>query len=439
MKLDVYTDVIHGATYKDIPVPSSCYKPIVTFYGKSDNARTNFSINEDILSKHSLLIGGTGCGKTNLFFHFVSQIKKKMTANDVMIIFDSKGDFYNRFYTTEDAVIGNSKQYREMSEKWNLFREVLMDGFDEKDYLININEVCRAFFEERIRNNTSNPFFPNAACELLAAVIISIIKECKTKENQKLFFRNKKLLQILKANTRADFVNILSKNDELKYIVSYIAKDNGQSQGVLSEMYSVVNEILIGVFADEGTFSIRNFVRQKKGRTLFIEYDLSVGQTFSPIYSLLFDLALKEALGRNKSKGNVYLICDEFRLLPNLNHIDDAVNFGRGLNVKVIAGLQSISQLTEAYEEDRGRNIAAGFSSIYAFHANDIATRDFFINLSGKNVSIDNFQKNDGSYTENQREGNTVEDWDMNSLGIGEAFVLLPFSYPFRFYFDEYQ
>ena len=98
----------------------------------------------------------------------------------------------------------------------------------------------------------------------------------------------------------------------------------------------------------------------------------------------MFDLALKEALGRKKSQGDVYLICDEFRLIPYLQHIDDGVNFGRSLGVKVIAGLQSINQLTEAYGEYGGKNILAGFSSVFAFRANDVYTRDYIVGLHGK-------------------------------------------------------
>ena len=92
-------------------------------------------------------------------------------------------------------------------------------------------------------------------------------------------------------------------------------------------------------------------MRKKGGKILFIEYDLTSGSVLTPIYRLLIDLALKEALGRSRGHGNVYIICDEFKLLPYLQHIEDAVNFGRSLGVKVVAGLQSISQLYELYGE----------------------------------------------------------------------------------------
>jgi type IV secretory pathway TraG/TraD family ATPase VirD4 len=183
---------------------------------------------------------------------------------------------------------------------------------------------------------------------------------------------------------------------------------------------------------------MREFVRNKGRKTLFIEYDLSIGSMLTPVYRLMFDLALKEALGRNKPQGNVYLICDEFKLLPHLRHIDDGVNFGRSLGVKVFAGVQSIEQLYEIYGQSRGRNIAAGFSSVYAFRSNDAATREFISGLFGKNIVLERYQRLDNQIVEEKRNGQTVEDWDLNSLKVGEAVVGLPFSQPFRFHFDTY-
>ena len=39
---------------------------------------------------------------------------------------------------------------------------------------------------------------------------------------------------------------------------------------------------------------------------------------------------------------------------------------------------------------------------------------------------------------EEKRNGQTVEDWDMTDLAVGEAIVGLPFAKPFRFHFDMY-
>jgi len=399
-----------------------------------------FSVDDTVLSKHTMFIGGTGSGKTMLFYHFVSQLKRAMTNDDVMIIFDSKGDFHSKFFNkSTDLVIGNSRQYSAESERWNIYKEILADGWEDRDFIINTQEICKSFFEERTKN-TTNAFFPNAARDLLAAVITTFIREGKKDPNiKKEFFYNRKLKEFLDLSDSQMIIDLLGDSPDANAVLSYIKGDNAQSQGVLSEMYSIVREILIGVFADKGSFSMRDFVRKKGRKTIFIEYDLSIGGMLTPVYRLLFDLALKEALGRNKPQGNVYLVCDEFKLLPHLRHIDDGVNFGRSLGVKVFAGIQSIEQLYEIYGQSRGRNIAAGFSSVYAFRANDTATRDFISGLFGKNIVLEQYQMLNNQIIEEKRNGYTVEDWDLNSLKVGEAIVGLPFSQPFRFYFDMYR
>lgn len=436
------TRILHGNLLeKNIPpILNESTPSLVRLKGKFHSTSTSFDIDESILSKHSLFIGGTGCGKTTLFYHFVNQLKRKMTNDDVMIIFDSKGDFYSRFGREEDYVLGNSPQYIQKSVKWNIFKEILADGMDERNYIFNIHEICKSFFAERLKK-TSNAFFPHAASDLFSAILIALIRDCKSSViDRNKYFYNDKLREIIDGFTIEHIIEQISDYADLNSVISYIDGAGDQSQGVLSEMYSVIKEIFIGVFADHGAFSIRNFVKKKGGKTLFIEYDLSIGSVLTPIYSLLFDLALKEALGRNDSptKGSVYLICDEFRLLPNLQHIDDGVNFGRSLGVKVFAGLQSINQLIEVYGEARGKNIAAGFSSIYAFRANDTETRNFVTGLFGKNYILEQYMTLDKKYVENKRNGNTVEDWDMISLGVGEAIVGLPFQKPFRFQFNDY-
>jgi len=438
--MNISTRLLYGNTVSQNSPPGQTSSAKVKLTGTHANKPNIFTLDEDVLSKHTMLIGGTGCGKTTLFYHFISQIKRNMTNDDVMIVFDSKGDFFSKFYDkSTDFVIGNSRQYSTMSEHWNVYKEILADGWEERDYIINTQEICKSFFEERTKN-TTNAFFPNAARDLLAAVITAFVREGKNDPDiKKEFFYNEKLKDFLDLSDSQTIMDLLQDSPDANAVLSYISGDNAQSQGVLSEMYSVIREIFIGVFADKGAFSMREFVRKKGKKALFIEYDLSIGSMLTPVYRLMFDLALKEALGRNKAQGNVYLICDEFKLLPHLRHIDDGVNFGRSLGVKVFAGIQSIEQLFEIYGQSRGRNIAAGFSSIYAFRANDVATRDYITGLFGKNIILEKYQRLDNQMIEEKRNGQTVEDWDMNSLKVGEAIVGLPFSQPFRFYFDMYK
>ena len=93
--MSISKQVLEGSSlYMNRP-PALGGKEKVILKGTHQGKTAAFGVDESILSKHMLFVGGTGCGKTNLFYHFVNQLQKNMTSNDVMIIFDSKGDFYS--------------------------------------------------------------------------------------------------------------------------------------------------------------------------------------------------------------------------------------------------------------------------------------------------------------------------------------------------------
>jgi type IV secretory pathway TraG/TraD family ATPase VirD4 len=449
--------ILQGTSLNINGLPKPLANAKVVLSGTIGGKAVSFGLDDDILSKHTLFVGGTGCGKSNLFYHFVKQLKAKMGTDDVMIIFDTKGDFYDKFRPSprKDVVLGNSPKYRVHPERWNVFREVLADGWEDRDIVINTQEICKAFFEERTENNSNNPFFPNAARDVLAMLMIALVRSgdyagSKDKNDYcRMFLNNKMLKAILDEYTVSDILEeTCVKYSDMSRITTYIGgKGSKQAEGVLAELYSVASDIFRGVFAEKGGFSMRKFIREKGGRTVYIEYDLSSGSVLAPIYTLLFDLALKEALGRTAgTNGNVYLIVDELKLLPRLQHMDDGINFGRSLGVKIFAGLQSIEQLYADYKEADAKNIIAGFSSIYVFRANDPRTREYARDLFGENLTVERYlDTKDSLIDAPPRLGHTVEDWELRRLRTGEAIVGLAGRAdesppePFKIKFDMYK
>ena len=84
----------HGYLVTDGLPPKRSNDDVIVFSGHTGLGAASFGMTEDHLDKHTLLIGSTGCGKTTLMNSFIQQIQSKMTKNDVMLIFDSKGDFF---------------------------------------------------------------------------------------------------------------------------------------------------------------------------------------------------------------------------------------------------------------------------------------------------------------------------------------------------------
>ncbi len=406
--------------------------------GSDNNGQNRYiPLDDNLLGRHIMLLGGIGTGKTTTFNQIISQLRPKLTADDVMIIFDTKGDFYKKFYQPGDVVISNDNTATGTAgeDYWNIFNEIERDEHMEE----NIIEIANTLFYEKTKN-TSQPFFPNAAKDLFSAVLTHFCRSGNPDiSNQTIrdFFSGSDKSQ---TSTVEALKSMLEKYDDLCSMISYINDPRSpQTQGVMSELTQVIRQTFLGNFKKTGTLAMRNLVRSKGGKLVFIEYDLGVGRTLSPIYSLLFDLAIKEALCRKHSEGNVFFITDEFSLLPNLQHIDDAVNFGRSLGVKFMIGIQNIQQVFENYGENRARSLLSGFLTSICFRVNEETTKEFIKGMYGQNRKIEVFTSAVAGrgITENVREGYVVEDSDILNLKVGQAIIGFPGLEPFVFKFNE--
>lgn len=410
-------------------------RELFSLIGTDGNGKTaQWPISEGLLSKHMLLLGAIGTGKSNAIDLLVRNIRHTMTNNDVMLIFDTKGDYYKEFYRQGDVVISNDARATggKGPDYWNIFEEIMINENWEE----NAAEVAKTIFAERLEK-TTQVFFPNAAKDLLTALILCMCRSREPKERK----NNDSLLRILHSLDSEKMVSFLRCHPDLQGMISYIRDaGSGQTLGVISELQSAVREILIGNFRKSGSLSMRNLIRKKGGKAIFVEYDLGIGSVLSPVYRLLFDLAIKEALCREKNEGNVYFIMDEFSLLPNLQHIDDGVNFGRSLGARFIAGTQNVSQMYAAYGRDRANSLLSGFSTTVCFRMNDAESREFFKELNGKNGRVTSFNAavQVKGQIEQYREAFVVEDHDIDSLAVGESIVHSGAYPPFRFRFGLY-
>lgn len=427
--------VLFGDELQNIIPSIKTNKPQVVLNGTDGNGTSvAIPLDSNILSKHIMLLGGIGTGKTNAFFQIINQLNRNMTSDDVMIIFDTKGDFYKEFYQHGDIVISNDNTATDGNgcNYWNIFNEI-----EPGEHLMeSIIEISKSLFAEQCKN-TNQIFFPNAAKDIFMACLLHFFRAYKPSERT-----NKNLIDYINKTPVSDIKAMLWSYDDLRSMTSYIDKvDSAQTQGVMSVLQQVVREIFVGNFAKTGTLALRSAVRKKSGKKVFIEYDLSIGKMLSPVYSLMFDMAIKEALGRKRSNGNVYFVTDEFRLLPNLEHIDDAVNFGRSLGIKFMIGIQNVEQIYECYGEERARSILSGFLTSFSFRVNDAKSREYIQQLFGKNQITEAYlpiNKSKG-LVENQREANVIEDWHVTNLLIGQAIIGMPNVEPFIFRFNEYK
>ena len=335
---------------------------------KGSNAK--FMFGEVSLSRHFLFLGSPGTGKTNAMYQFVDIIKNQILGkNDVMIIFDTKGDYLSQFYNASkgDKILSND----ERTEKWNIFEEIKLDAetkWDQSAY-----EISQEIFDEALKTSKES-YFPIAAADLTSAVISAMLR---TAQKYGKTPNNKDLFEVLAGGNIEYIKGLISNYPKLIGAIQHIdTPHSGQTMGVMGVIRQGLTRILTEDFLEPGNFSVRNFVKKRGGSTLFLEYDEESAKLLTPIYRLIIDMALKESLGRKQAnRGNVFFIIDEFSLLPNLYHIEDGINFGRGLGVKFIVGTQSVNQIMDSYGPDRAKSILSSFGTAIAFRLNDIDSK----------------------------------------------------------------
>ncbi|NER42473.1 type IV secretion system DNA-binding domain-containing protein [Bacillus megaterium NBRC 15308 = ATCC 14581] len=301
-----------------------------------------------------------------------------------------------------------------------------------------IREIASSLFKEDIEKSQA-PVFGMGARDIFAAILSIHVQQMEEGIKS---WDHEQLLEFMRSTTETDLRNMFLKSPEFKWVRNYIKKDGGSTtQSFIVHLYQTIYKIFSGSFAKAGNFSIREAVTNKEGKAIFLEYDLANGNILEPIYTVLLDLAMKEVLGRTRTEGNVYFVLDEFPLIPKLNYMDNALNFGRSLGVKVIAGIQNVGQVENKYGHYLAHSILSGFGTIFTFRLFDSNSRSFFAQRHGnvkRKVSFLSSNSNKG-VQDQIVDGNVIEDWDIVNLGIGECVVSLPQGEPFLFYPILYQ
>ena len=261
---------------------------------------------------------------------------------------------------------------------------------------------------------------------------------------QSVKLNNKELLRFLSHSTNEDIRNILCLDymKDYRKCTDYISGKSSETQGVNSYLGAVIGKMFIGPFAESccgREFSMREVVYGSRKKVLFIEYDLQRGNVLAPMYGMLIERALAYALGgREKVKKNKYFLLDEALLLPKLEHLQNSTNFGRSQGIKIICGSQNIEGFESLYGEAGAKNMLSSFQNIVAFKVTDYDTRQFLIQRLGENYINHSISAQQQSLNV-QREGHTIEDWQLLSLQKGEAVVSLAWEDPFLFKMPLYQ
>ncbi|MCG2717802.1 MAG: type IV secretion system DNA-binding domain-containing protein [Nanoarchaeota archaeon] len=314
-----------------------------------------------------LILGNTGSGKTNVIDSIIYQLP--ISENDPVIIFDVKTDYIKEFRKEKDIVIGLENS----THSWNIFDE----AGKESDF----HELAREIYP---LTGSEKDYWPKTAGLLFEAILIAVQREA---ENMGKKATNHVLVKFILEHTMEETYNLLNSYKDLRRVAQYINPDShgASAMDTMKTFNADFSEIFRDDFADSSrpVFSIREYMKNPRGRALFLACDMVRIKTVAPMFRLLIDTASKYALRPEFQDRHKYFVVDEAQLLPHLSGYAALVNAGRSFLAACFTGIQSISQLNAAYGKDMANSILSGHWYAIMLRQNDEPSKKFVRDMIG--------------------------------------------------------
>ena len=307
--------------------------------------------NED---KQNFILGRPGAGKTTIFN---SIINKLISRNERGIIYDVKGDYIQKFYDPEKDLILNIADTRGFG--WSIANEI-----NDKADLVSLAEslIFRASGAEQHWNDTARGVFT-------AVLRLAVTKNHKT---------NKDIFAVLNKPVD-DLLKLLQDNNQPEAV--YISNPKNSSD-VMSTLMRFISWL---EYAEDGDFTISNWLNDKTKRFIFISNATKISDIQRPLLTLFIDFFVKIYLSLpDDTSRRMYFLLDEFGTLNKLSAIKDMLVLGRSKGLCAFLGVQDVGQIDTEYQEQTRNTIINACSNIALLAQNDPTTAELASKIMGQ-------------------------------------------------------
>lgn len=189
-------------------------------------------------------------------------------------------------------------------------------------------------------------------------------------------------------------------------------------------------------------FSLDDIMDGEKPISIYMCIPVKQIERITPMFMLIYSLILKSFLGRDqKHRHKLLLLLDEFSQFKKFTTIAEQIPFVRSYGIKIMAFIQSISQLDEYYGHNGAKALLDNFQLKVYLKATAPETTEYFERLLGKKTllmkktSFSHNRKSQGveSYSESTSEQGrsllTAE--EILNLPLYEMMIFRPGMYPY--------
>ena len=309
-------------------------------------------------AQHILFSGTTGSGKTQA----INKVLRTVRARGKRaLIADAGGGFLSRFYAPGDVMFN---PFDSRSVGWSPFAEIRAE--------YDCQRIAKAAIPDAHGDSQE---WHHYAQTLLAEIMLAMC--------QRGMRSVKKLLYYLTTADSKELAELLAGTPAAILCTKGNDKMLGNTRGIIST-YLIAWRYL----PDEGTFSVRDWIRDAGSGWFFVTYrDDQIG-LLRVLVATLLELGIVEGLSLSEDSGrDLWFVFDEVDSLGKVASLKAGLTKLRKYGGKVVLGLQTISQLRDTYGKEEAQTLLANLSTKAVLRAGDGRRRNIFRRNSGNRKS----------------------------------------------------
>lgn len=378
----------------------------------SDIELSGLPLIKDSETKHMMIVGTTGAGKTNTFNHLLPQIRDR---NQKAIIVDTTGTFIEKYYNPETDILLNPLDER--SVNWDLWKECKTD--------VQIDDFASSLIPQTLHDQ-----FWSDASRLLFSQTIKILQKRKACSIKKLldYAIHKPLVKIQGFYAGTPAASLVD-----------IAADK-TAASIRITLSTHLKSIHLMADKEEG-FSIQEWIKDDSQRGwLFLASMPDQRETLRPLMSSWLNIAINSLMACKPNQDRrLWFIIDEKQSLNKIEALPKALAEIRKYGGCIVAGLQNISQLDKLYGHESRKTMSSLYNTKIFFRSPDTDTAQWISKMIGEHEVLENnegisfgaHQMRDGvSLTEHKKQKAIVPYSELLNLKDLEAYIKLPEDYP---------
>lgn len=293
----------------------------------------------DAETRSVLLNGSTGTGKSTIM---ASMTYEAIMRGDRVVALDPNGDLMSRFGQPNDKILN---PYDSRSQGWSIFNELRSD-YDYERYVMSIIPVSKSSEGEEW-------------AEFGRLLVREIMRKLRVTGQEN-------IRSVLYWATEAPFEDLREFLDDTLG-ASLFAGSNEASRALTSARFVVSKKLTQHAKMPQGFFSLRDWLADPDGGNLWIPWREDMAPAMRPLISAWVDVICTSMLSLPETRKNerrLWLLIDELASLEKIASLLDALTKGRKTGLRMVAGLQAVSQMDSIYGDDDAQTIRANLRSL---------------------------------------------------------------------------